>query len=197
MHGDQAGLAQCGLLEREGERGGAAGRVTDAYADLAVSCCRLLTDYHHRAGRMRGDVLANRAEDHRGERTDAAGAHDQHRRARSRLGERVRWRPGQLIDVDRQVGGSCGSAFQPRRPGLGLGSFGMCRTRCRGLTRPGARSSVAAVPRRTRSSAAGREARPPGRPSPPRAAILPSRRVPATTGFAAMVNLHAESGLAG
>ncbi len=81
MHGEQAGLAHAGLLEREGERGGAAVRVADADDDLPVRGRGLVADDHDRAGRVSGRVAADRPEHQRRERADATGADHQHQRA--------------------------------------------------------------------------------------------------------------------
>ena len=68
----------------------------------------LVADDHDRAGRVGRRVPADRAQRQRGERPDSAGADDQHRRAGSALGDRLRGRPGQRVGHDHQAG---------RRPG--------------------------------------------------------------------------------
>ena len=117
VDGHQAGLAQARLLEREGERVTATVQVGDADADLPAGSRGLLAEDHDGTGRVAGDVPADRAEHQRRERAPAAGADDQHQRARPAVGDRLGGRPAQLVGVDQQAGGRLGSSFRRRGQG--------------------------------------------------------------------------------
>jgi hypothetical protein len=117
VHGEQGGLAQGGLLERELQGVGAGVGVADADGDLPVRGRGLVADDDDRAGRVGGRVPADRPEDQGRERAGAAGPDDQHQRARAALGDRKRGRPGQVIGVDQQVGGYPRGALRGRGQG--------------------------------------------------------------------------------
>ena len=122
VDGQQAGLMQARLLEREGKGAGAVVQVTHADADLPARDGVRVADHHDRADGVGRRVPADRSQRHRGERPGAAGADDQHRRAGSALGDRLRGRARQRIGHDHQAG------THPGGPGCrgvqGLVAFG-------------------------------------------------------------------------
>jgi CubicO group peptidase (beta-lactamase class C family) len=134
VHGQQAGVAQGGLFEREGQRGGTGFRIPHADGNLPLLGRALVADDHHRARGVGGGVPADRPEHQRRERTGTPGADDQHQRARSALGHRLGRRSRQLIGVNQQVGshlrGACGRRGQSPVAVLGerVGHTGQPRT---------------------------------------------------------------------
>ena len=100
VDGHQAGVAQRGFFERVAQRGGGVARVADADDDLAVHGTRLFPHHDDRAAGLHGRVPADRAEQQRREPAQAAGADDEHQRARTALGDGYGWRPGQQARFD-------------------------------------------------------------------------------------------------
>ena len=108
MHDGQAGLPLSGLLERELERGGAIVQVAEAHTHMMMRRRGDVADHDDRAGRVAGDVPADRTEHQRGERARAAGPDDEHERAGPAVGHRLSRLAGQLVGVDQQAGGNRG-----------------------------------------------------------------------------------------
>jgi len=104
MDGDQRGAAQRGLVERVRQDSVGVARIADTDDDLTVNGARLLPDHDDRAARLHGRVPADRAEQHGGEPSRAAGAHDEHERPRAALGDRHRRRAVDHVDVDELSG---------------------------------------------------------------------------------------------
>jgi ornithine carbamoyltransferase len=117
VDGDQAGLAQRGLLEGEGQRGAVLG-FADADSDQAAGGLGRVADHHDRAGRVDGRVAADRPQDQRRERAVTAGADDQQLRAGPGLGDRLAGRSVQAVGVDEQPRGGLGGSLG--RGGQGL-----------------------------------------------------------------------------
>ena len=108
VDGQQAGLAQRRLLEREREGSVAVVQVTDADADQPVHGRGLAADHDYRAGRVISRVPGDRPQHHRRERADAAEADDQHQRVRPAFRDRPRGLPLDRIGADQQARGHLG-----------------------------------------------------------------------------------------
>ena len=104
VHGEQLRLAQRRLLEAESQGGRGLGRITDADHDLARPGLGFLAHHHDWSRRVRRDVPAHRAEDHRAEAPVAARAQDQHGGVLPGPHEDLGRRSGQQLGVDRQAG---------------------------------------------------------------------------------------------